>query len=43
MIRPEVGADHMKRAGHAFEVIDSVEAVISVLVVWGVVRAMTMQ
>jgi hypothetical protein len=28
-------ADHMRRAGHRFEVVDSVEAAISVLVVWG--------
>jgi hypothetical protein len=27
-------ADHMKRAGHRFEVVDSVEAAISVLVAW---------
>ena len=33
-------ADHMKRAGHRFEVVDSVEAAISVLVAWGVVRGM---
>jgi hypothetical protein len=36
-------ADHLKRAGHCFEVVDSVEAAISVLVVWGVVRRMTVQ
>lgn len=36
-------ADHLKRAGHAFEMVDSVEAAISLLVVWGVVRAMTVQ
>jgi hypothetical protein len=36
-------ADHIKRAGHRFEVVDSVEAAISVLVVSGVVRAMTVQ
>ena len=30
----------MKRAGHRFEVVDSVEAAISVLVVWGVARGM---
>jgi hypothetical protein len=32
-------ADHMKRAGHKFAVIDSIEKAISVLVVWGVVRS----
>jgi VRR-NUC domain len=36
-------AEHLKRAGHGFEVVDSVEAAISVLVVWGVVRAMVVQ
>ena len=36
-------ADHMKRAGHRFEVVDSVEAAISVLVVWGVARGMAVQ
>jgi hypothetical protein len=29
----------MRKAGHRFEVVDSVEAAIGVLVVWGVVRA----
>jgi hypothetical protein len=33
----------MKRAGHRFEVVDSVEAAISTLVVWGVVRRLTVQ
>ena len=32
-------ADHLRRAGHDFAVVDSVEAAISVLVVWGVVRS----
>ena len=36
-------ADHMKRAGHRFEVVDSVEAAISVPVVRGVVRGMAVQ
>jgi hypothetical protein len=37
-------ADHMKQAGHKFEVVDSVESAISVLVVWGVVvRRMAVQ
>jgi hypothetical protein len=36
-------ADHMKQAGHKFEVVDSVESAIGVLVVWGVVRRMTVQ
>lgn len=36
-------AEHMKRAGHRFEVVDNVEAAISTLVTWGVVRAMTVQ
>jgi hypothetical protein len=33
----------MRRAGHRFEVIDSVEAAIAVLVSWGAVRSMTVQ
>jgi hypothetical protein len=36
-------ADHLKRAGQRFEVVDSVEPAISVLVAWGVLRAMTVQ
>src|SRR6476646_9263445 len=36
-------AEHLKRAGHRFEVVSTVEAAISVLVVWGVVRRMTVQ
>jgi hypothetical protein len=36
-------ANHMRKAGHAFEVVDSTEAAIAVLVSWGVVRAMTVQ
>jgi hypothetical protein len=36
-------ADHMRKAGHRFEVVDSIEAAISTLVVWGVVRRMTVQ
>ena len=36
-------ADHMKRAGHRFEVVYFVEAAISVLVVWGVARGMAVQ
>jgi hypothetical protein len=33
----------MKRAGHRFEVVDSVEAAIRVLVLWGMVRRMSVQ
>ena len=36
-------ADHMRRAGHRFEVIDSIETAIAVLVAWGAVRSMTVQ
>jgi hypothetical protein len=36
-------ADHMLAAGHAFEVVNSVEAAIEVLVGWNVVRSMTVQ
>jgi hypothetical protein len=36
-------ADHMRRAGHRFAVVDSVEAAIETLLSWGVVRSMTVQ
>jgi hypothetical protein len=36
-------AAHLRRAGHAFEVVDSVERAIEVLVSWNVVRTMTVQ
>ena len=36
-------ADHKRRAGHAFETVDSVEAAIEVLVCWSVVRTLTVQ
>jgi hypothetical protein len=36
-------ADHMHRAGHRFEVVDTVEAAIGVLVAWGAVRSMAVQ
>ena len=36
-------ADHLKRAGHRFEVVDSVEAAIEVLASWGAVRALAVQ
>ena len=36
-------AIHMHKAGHRFEVVDSVEAAIETLKGWGVVRSMTVQ
>lgn len=36
-------ADHMRRAGHAYEMADSIERAVAVLVAWGVVRSMTVQ
>jgi hypothetical protein len=36
-------ANHLKRAGHQFEMVDSTQAAIAVLVSWGAVRSMTVQ